>query len=93
MRRLASAGRVLPAADLDLQVLEGGAETGLKKEVEHVAAVGLGVVVKQPGGGAGADCPDALESFAAVGSLQPNAYRLGGVRARHGRDDRRKNNR
>ena len=47
MRRLAAAGGVLSAADLDLQVLEAGAEVGLEEEVQYVAAVGFGIVEEQ----------------------------------------------
>ena len=68
MRRLAAASGVLPAADLDLEVLEGGSKLGPEKEVEHVAAVGLGIVVEQPGGCA-ALIPDTLERPASVGAF------------------------
>ena len=61
VRRLAAVGRVLSAADLHLQVLQGGAELGLEKEVEHFVALLRGIVDEVAGGGAGADAPNAFE--------------------------------
>lgn len=74
-------------------MLERRAETGPEEEVEHVAPIGLGIVMEQAGGRAGADCPDALERQACVGALQPDAYRLGGADARRGCCDYAQNNR
>jgi len=61
MGGLPAAGRVLTAAKFHLEMLETGAEFGLEQEVENLAALGLGIVRKQPRGGPRADRADALE--------------------------------
>ena len=61
MAGLAAAGGVLAAADLDLEMLEAGAELGGEEEVEHLAPLGLGVVGQQARRGPRADGPDAFK--------------------------------
>jgi hypothetical protein len=58
MAGLAAAGGILAAADLDLEVLEARAELGGEEEVEHLAALGLGVVGQEARRGSRANGPD-----------------------------------
>ena len=63
--------------------MEGRAEAGLEEEVEHLRALGLGVINEQPGRRAGAARPDALEHPACGGGINDNVIRG----ARNGRQN------
>ncbi len=61
---LRTVGGVDVTPDFDLQVVQAGAESGLKEVVENLGALRFRVVVKQARGRAGAECPDAFEQTA-----------------------------
>ena len=75
MARLGALGRVDVAADFHLQMMQRGAEVRLEEEVEHLAALRLGIVEQQPRAGPRAQAADAFEGPARGSPVEGDRFR------------------
>ncbi len=85
----AAASGILATADLDLQMLEAGAEARLEEIIEDLAALRFRVVGKQPRGRARTDGPDTLEHAAGRRRIKRDDFRGVGCAPTQGRGDQR----
>ena len=86
MTRLGAATGILPAPDLDLEVLEATSELRLEQVIQDIAAVGLGVIPQQPGIATRTDRPHPLKDPAGIGTADGHLqFRRRGFSLRHDR--------